>query len=354
MQYVPLKPDDIIIDSSKVTAGYFSGGLGTLAGSSLTTASLSATQNKYYLNLQYSSEDHFSCLYGHKGGSGSSIAATNAGIGETRAIYNSYASYLLRSADIEGGFKLQGTDNTDSTTEDLEVYILMLERAKMKDKLNEGNWTLVLSGSNTGTTGVELKLTDDSKVNKAVGSPVGNKFSIYSGSNGTLSSSLHPGTKFGEVYPNVGCIVLSATALSSSIPGKDPNGTSGSISPADSYAGFKSDLRNTGVANNAMKLVNTIMKSGKNQVFRSEEVQTTVTYFCRALANQFNHSSHPTFTTGSEGEYKQSSFVGNPQTFISTIGLYNGRNDLVAVGRLSKMLSKNYSTEATIKVKLTY
>ena len=89
--------------------GLIRGGAGTLAGTSLSTASLSSTQHQYYTNLQYSSEDHFSILYGHRGGSGSTAAAINAGVGETEAIYKSYASYLLRSDDINDGFKINST-----------------------------------------------------------------------------------------------------------------------------------------------------------------------------------------------------------------------------------------------------
>ena len=45
---------------------------------------------------------------------------------------------------------------------------------------------------------------------------------------------------------------------------------------------------------------------------------------------------------------------GNPQTFITTVGLYDAQDTLVAVGKLSSPIEKNYSTEATIKVKLSY
>ena len=40
--------------------------------------------------------------------------------------------------------------------------------------------------------------------------------------------------------------------------------------------------------------------------------------------------------------------------FITTVGLYNSQDSLMAVGRLSSPVEKNYSSEATIKVKLTY
>ena len=46
--------------------------------------------------------------------------------------------------------------------------------------------------------------------------------------------------------------------------------------------------------------------------------------------------------------------VGNPSTFISSVQLFNADGDMVAVGNLSTPLKKNFGTEATIKVKLTY
>ena len=87
---------DIVEDQSKVTTGYFTGNIGTLAGSNLTTASLSTTQKKYYYNLQYSSTDHLSVTFGHLGGSGST--GTNGSLenleGETEAVYKQFVSLL--------------------------------------------------------------------------------------------------------------------------------------------------------------------------------------------------------------------------------------------------------------------
>ena len=45
---------------------------------------------------------------------------------------------------------------------------------------------------------------------------------------------------------------------------------------------------------------------------------------------------------------------GNPTTFISGIGLYNAVGQLVAVAKVSSPIKKNFASEATIKVKLTY
>ena len=45
---------------------------------------------------------------------------------------------------------------------------------------------------------------------------------------------------------------------------------------------------------------------------------------------------------------------GNPTTFVNQVQLYNSTGDVVAVAHLSTPLKKNFSSEATIKVKLTY
>jgi hypothetical protein len=44
----------------------------------------------------------------------------------------------------------------------------------------------------------------------------------------------------------------------------------------------------------------------------------------------------------------------DPKTYITTVGLYNTNNELVAVAKLSKPLLKTFSREALIKVKLSY
>lgn len=366
MRSIPLTSDDILIDTQKVTTGYFTGGLGTIAGSSLVTASLSAEQQKYYANLQYSSEDHFSITYGMSAGSGSTASSLNSGVGETEAVYKSYASYLLRTDDIEGGFKIYS-----DSVQDKDVYFIIAERAKMKDRINFGSWTLGLSGSNGNTgsaansgkvgawgAGTTLTLTDDSATTAPFSSPIGPRYNVYAGAAGVVSSTT---TKYGWFWPDAGCIALSGTALSASLPGStgwaSGSGVFGNegASTADGLqrgVGFHPN-RNTGVKH-YLKLASAIHLYSGNQQFRSEEDQTTVTYFCRALSREFNHSSNPTFVSGSEGLYREPSFEGNPQTFITTIGLYNNQEECVAVGRLSKALLKNYSTEAITKVKLTY
>ena len=45
---------------------------------------------------------------------------------------------------------------------------------------------------------------------------------------------------------------------------------------------------------------------------------------------------------------------GNPTVYITGVELYDSVGNMVATGKLSKPLKKNFSSEATIKVKLTF
>ena len=375
-QYVPINNQtDVIVDTTKVTAGYFTGGLGTLAVDNLTTSSLSATQKGYYYNLQYSSEDQLSVSYGHIEGSGSGAA------NETKAVYNQFKVLLLDPEDLastaSNGFKFSGLIPTSgsesgiSNTSDYEenMYFIVAERARMKDRWNKKNWTLKLSGSkssevNDGSefavSGSTLALTDDSSTVSATATPVGPRYNIVSGSDGVIvaaSSSVH----FGHFYPHVGIIALRGNMLSSStygIPGLVGSVESSSfMEDGGNGTGLASDLSNLGLADNALKLAQAVHQG--IQAFRSEEDQTSKAYFCRAMANDFNFSNNPTFVSGSDKQLRHSDMIGYPHSFISTVGLYQsvtggGTMELVAVGRLSSPVQKNYGTEATIKVKLTY
>ena len=58
--------------------------------------------------------------------------------------------------------------------------------------------------------------------------------------------------------------------------------------------------------------------------------------------------------TGSDGSFTNASFFKDPKVYITTVGLYNENNELLAVAKLSKPLLKSFSKEAVIKVKLDF
>ena len=102
-------------------------------------------------------------------------------------------------------------------------------------------------------------------------------------------------------------------------------------------------------------IYNAISGSGAaNFVLNSSETITSDFIFVRPRSSQFNYSENPSFISGSTGEVIYDSFVNNPQTYITTVGLYNDNSELLAVAKLSKPLKKDFTKEALIRVKLDF
>ena len=105
--------------------------------------------------------------------------------------------------------------------------------------------------------------------------------------------------------------------------------------------------------NNPQKFFNSIVGGAYFQVRREEEISST-NFFCRVNNKKYNFSANPTFATGSTGDLTQPTFFKDPKVFITTVGLYNDANELLAVAKLSKPVLKSYSREAIVKVKLDF
>jgi len=86
----------------------------------------------------------------------------------------------------------------------------------------------------------------------------------------------------------------------------------------------------------------------------SEEVITSNYVFIRARNAEFNYSQNPTFIDSTTGGVRYTDFITAPQTFITTVGLYNDNGDLLAVAKLSKPLKKDFTKEALIRIKLDF
>ena len=86
----------------------------------------------------------------------------------------------------------------------------------------------------------------------------------------------------------------------------------------------------------------------------SEEDVTSTHYFVRVRNQEFNYSNNPTFTSGSNGTFRFSTMKDDPRVYITTVGLYDDSNQLLAVAKLSKPQLKSFAKELLVKVKLDY
>ena len=79
--------------------------------------------------------------------------------------------------------------------------------------------------------------------------------------------------------------------------------------------------------------------------------------FCRATADEFNYSSNPTFrdANGSLTVVDPGDDTGQRTfTFVTTVGMYNSNNELLAVAKLSRPVEKNDEKDLTVRVRLDF
>jgi len=76
--------------------------------------------------------------------------------------------------------------------------------------------------------------------------------------------------------------------------------------------------------------------------------------FIRARNTQYNYSMNPSFISGSSGQIIYQDWFDNPQTYITTVGLYNDNNELMATAKLPYPHNKNFQNELLIQVGLNF
>jgi hypothetical protein len=337
--------EDIVITTDKAFTSTWSANT-----NNLTTAHTSSTQasfaspsssGQFYINVyneatsSTTSAVQYSISYGHINGSGSPDFTNDTGsfgYSATKDIYSQYRSLVF------GGDETQQF-TFDTVTPD-DIYVININRARYKQSLKAGSLNFKIQ---SGSTAIDLVLTDDSvtKTGSAVITNVGRQFNIVSGTNGVMLGSTLGQTvsgSYGLFYPDAGFIILNPKAL-------DLTGANGGIELGT--------LRNANTSDkNNQTLFNQISGAGYF-ILDSQEAISSQYFFARIKNRDFNYTSNPSFIDNS-GNLNFSSMIDNPQTYVTTIGLYNDNNDLIAVAKLSQPLNKNFTKEALVKVKLDY
>lgn len=330
MSFKRLDPEDFLVSVDSITATAWSTNSPRL--STFYTSSVSSTNDAYYKNVyQTASADssavvQFALTYGNKDGSGSAnFNDLVPGKSPTRTVYGQYRNLIY--GDENASFNFAGVTAPD-------FWAISVDRARYKEHLLKGTFNLTLTnGANT------VELTDNSGlVSTDTYLDCGRVYQIISGSNGT---SYDGGTgytaasgSYGLFLPDIATIILNPEALSASIA---------------LYPSRSSDADGLNINS-----IFTAVSGGAAFNLNSEETVTSDYVFVRARNSEFNYSENPSFISGSTGDVLYSQFINSPQSYVTTVGFYNDTNDLVAVAKLSKPLTKDFTKEALIRVKLDF
>jgi len=372
MSYVQLNAEDFVVSADSVTSTLWSNFTPTLKQffTSSTGVGGTTTGSANYINVYNynpattaSAEIQFSIAYGRVDSSGSApynlLVPQNT---PTRVTYGQYRT--LVNGDENTNFNF-GNNNTSS----VDLYVLNIERARYKDHLFLGTFNLNLSEldgtvstNQLPTVGRAITLTNNSNnVSTVTYCDAGRVYDIVSGTNGTavtttnsntpgITAGYTPSGSYGWYLPDVGLILLNPRALALPFASGGVN-----IQPYSSPISTTTNSALTGPSGSVAKLFQSIsgsLNSGSFQI-NSEENITSDYVFVRVINSEFNYSTNPSIISGS-GEFVYPSLVNNPQTYITTVGLYNDTNELLAVAKMSKALPKDFTKEAYIRVKLDF
>lgn len=299
-------------------------------------------------------EVQFSVTYGDTKGSGSSTGSYGAQDYDypTQAIYSQYKQMLLSP----GVNLFEFTNGTISETSE-HIYVVNVNRSRYKDRMDTNTWELSVgqlgSLGNFDSSKPPITLIDNSNsVTTELTVQGGRVFGVVSGSlkNGKYTGS-YSSTPWGLYYPDHGIIVLNGRALDASASfyttrSRVPSATE---TYTGSLFGDNNALRLFTSISGAMAF-NTASFSFKG---RTSEVVASTYYFVRIFSDEYNYTNNPSFYNTNYILKHESMFL-DPKVYITSVGLYDDNNELVAVAKLSKPIQKSFDREVVIKVKLDY
>lgn len=340
MSFKRFDPQDIVISAESITAPVWSNSVIEQTEFYTASAQVAGASGAYYNNVYQTASDdttaavQFSVAYGDIAGSGSlDFNSAVPGASPSKTIYGQYRSLVL--GDEEGNFVFGSETGS-------HFYVISLDRARYKEKLLPGTFSLKLSGSGDG---ILLNLTDNSQIaNTTNFNDAGRVFEVVSGSLGNVYTGVNAtghslaNGSYGFFLPDVGIIMLNGKAL---------DGT-----PAQGGINLGTIRSANTEGSGSEKIFNAIDKGGSFKI-NSEETISSNFVFVRARNAEFNYSSNPSNVTGS-GELRHDVMVNNPQSYATSVGLYNDNNDLLATAKLSRPLLKDFTKEALVRIKLDF
>ncbi len=229
-------------------------------------------------------------------------------------IYRQMANSLLGNPDSL--FSINGVNVS-------ECFFLMVKRNIQKDELKKGATSVIIN-----QTSAQVTASDDGAV-VAFKQTIGGDYApLKSGS-----------IELGQVWYNSGVIVLAASA---------------SWNADTAWSGTKT-IQNSQASGTINNLVDGLRTHIEKINFHNQTNLYSSIYFCRAGNSEFNYSSNPTFVDSNKRiRVTSGSNILQTRTYVTTVGLYDANDNLLAVAKVNKPVTKGPDNESIFRVRLDY
>ena len=283
-----------------------------------------------------------------------------------RNIYGQMAQ-LLMGYDLTGSIQLfdEDGDLLAGGEKMKEIIVLPFSRLLVKDEVKKETFEMRLDVSAYNSTAqpmsdvitiADLNASTEYRVN----SPVGDYGILYAQNdpllNLTPANDDHKATidgtehlRCGLIFYQAGVVVLTGSIFGSLLT----NPLDGSSTYEFFNDGADLGIDEVFTDNSIDEMNEAFLHRVENIQFNNTTELNSTVYFCRVNHNEFNYSSNPTYLEDSRVRVKTQS-TDEPVAYITTVGLYNDRNELLATAKLSEALKKSPSTEFTIRARLDY
>lgn len=255
--------------------------------------------------------------YGYATGSSYNVSVTSTSSqNEKIKMYRHFASALLGDADSL--FTFDGVTKSN-------CFFIMVKRGIQKDEIKKGATAVILNRTSTQVTASDEGAVTNFK------QTVGGDYAPLK-FNGT-------GSELGQIWYNAGVIVLPAdVAYAVTTP----------------WSGTKT-LENCQASSSINQLVNGLRTHIEKINFHNQTNLYSTVYFCRATNTEFNYSSNPTFVDSNKRiRVTSGSNILQTRTYVTTVGLYDANDNLLAVAKVNKPITKSPDTESVFRIRLDY
>tara|TARA_R100000664_G_scaffold12607_1_gene20219 strand:- start:1740 stop:2813 length:1074 start_codon:yes stop_codon:yes gene_type:complete len=267
-------------------------------------------------------------------------------------MYNEMSLVLLGVTGANNAVRQFEIDlSPDMTGSAKSGYFIALSRLLTKDEIRKGSFSITIgSGSYTnpfaGVSTANNRTFSDVSASlngTQVGTCLGGEYGLLYDTTASITTPA-----FGIIYYQAGIIFLTSSIFDQSAGG-GLNQFWGMGYPGVATMGVTGAFTGSSITSSCDALRHRIYNMSFNN---TTDINSTI-YFCRAATNKFNYSSNPTYVSSSQIVVK-SVASDPPVSYITTVGLYNSANELLATAKLSEPLKKDPNNELVLRVRLDY